>query len=162
MGTFGFSYVGLCFLMMLFIPNFLWTKCKPEGYKALEQAEPRLLLAFERAGQVLVTVTALMFSDFNLHECSFWSLWLLAAFGLMLLYEVCWYRYFNGKHTLTAFYGNQFGIPVPLAVLPVIAFFLLGIYGKVIWMLIATGLLGIGHISIHFHHRRSVLIPNTT
>ena len=27
---FGFSYVGLIFLLMLFVPNFLWTKHRPK------------------------------------------------------------------------------------------------------------------------------------
>ena len=29
---FGFSYIGLIFLLMLFIPNMLWTKHKPKDY----------------------------------------------------------------------------------------------------------------------------------
>ena len=30
MFTFGFSYIGLIFLLMLLIPNFVWTKNKPQ------------------------------------------------------------------------------------------------------------------------------------
>lgn len=157
MGTLGFSYVGLLFLLMLFIPNLLWTKYPPDGYKALEEAETGILPVLERIGQVLVTTVSLIFSDFNPHGVSLWGLWLLAAFLIMILYDICWYRYLTGPHTLTAFYGSQFGIPVPLALLPVAAFFLLGIYGKVVWLLIADVLLGIGHIGIHLQHRRTVL-----
>lgn len=29
--NFGFSYVGLIYLLMLFIPNILWSKKKAEG-----------------------------------------------------------------------------------------------------------------------------------
>lgn len=50
----------------------------------------------------------------------------------------------------------MFGIPVAGATLPVIAFFLLGVYGKVVWMLIATLILGIGHIGIHLQHRKNI------
>lgn len=28
--NFGFSYIGLIFLLMLFVPNLFWTKNKPE------------------------------------------------------------------------------------------------------------------------------------
>lgn len=157
MGTFGFSYIGLLFLVMLFVPNALWTKHRPEGYEALEKNEPRWLLLLERIGQVLVTATALCFSDFNPNSLSLWTLWLIAAFLLMALYEVCWCRYFIGAHTLSAFYGNQFGIPVPLAVLPVAAFLLLGIYGKVVWMVLSALVLGVGHIGIHLKHCKEVL-----
>lgn len=44
MGHFGFSYVGLIFLLMLFIPNILWTKKIPEGYTA--EGENRVLSFF--------------------------------------------------------------------------------------------------------------------
>lgn len=29
---FGFSYVGLIFLLMLMIPNLIWSKYKPQDY----------------------------------------------------------------------------------------------------------------------------------
>ncbi len=54
------------------------------------------------------------------------------------------------------FYSSLLGIPVAGAALPVAVFFLLGIYGKVIWMLIATVILGIGHIGIHLQHKKLI------
>lgn len=33
---------------------------------------------------------------------------------------------------------------------------LLGIYGRVVWMLLAAAILGIGHIGIHLQHRRQL------
>lgn len=56
MGHFGFSYIGFIFLLMLTIPNLIWTKCQPKGYDY--QNENKVLLVFERAGQVCVTCTA--------------------------------------------------------------------------------------------------------
>ncbi len=29
----GFSYVGLLYLILLFVPNSIWVKNKPEGYE---------------------------------------------------------------------------------------------------------------------------------
>ena len=49
-----------------------------------------------------------------------------------------------------------FGIPVAWAVLPVIAFLLLGIYGKNIFLIIAAIILGIGHIGIHIDHKKEI------
>ena len=46
MGHFGFSYVGLVFLLALFIPNLFWTQNKPKDYDP--SGENRVLLAFER------------------------------------------------------------------------------------------------------------------
>ncbi len=154
MGHLGFSYIGLVFLLMLFIPNLIWAKHQPEGYTAVH--ENRILVLCERIGQVLTTTCVLIFDDFNLKPWHSWSLWLVLAIGLMILYEMWWIHYFKSPKTLKDFYGRFFGIPFPGATLPVAAFFLLGIYGRVIWLMLATLLLGIGHITIHWNHARSI------
>ena len=156
LGQFGFSYVGLIYLCMLLVPNILWTKHRPEGYT--EDGENKILVVFEKTGQVLVTGTALIFCDFNLSFGSWWSLWLAVSFALMLLYEACWLRYFK-KPCLERMYGSFLKVPVPLASLPVTAFFLLGVYGKVIWMVLAAVVLGIGHVGIHVSHCKKAGIP---
>jgi len=139
---------------MLTIPNLIWTKNQPKGYDS--HNENRVLLVFERGGQVCVTCTALMFSDLNIHGWSGWSAWLIAAAVLMVLYECWWIRYFRSGKTLADFYSSFCGVPVAGATLPVVAFFLLGVYGKVIWLMISTIILGIGHIGIHLQHRTEI------
>ena len=153
-GHLGFSYMGLLFLLMLIIPNLIWTKRQPQGYSAENENKP--LVLSERVGEVLTTCCALIFSDFNLQEVSKWSLWLAASFALMAMYEIWWVRYFKSQRELADFYSSFWGVPVAGATLPVAAFFLLGIYGKVIWMIIASIILGIGHIGIHLQHRREI------
>ncbi len=151
-GHLGFSYVGLIFMLMLLIPNLLWMKKQPQGYST--EKENRFLALLERVGEALTTCCALIFSDFNLRRWSNWSWWLVAASALMVMYEIWWIRYFKSERRLTDFYSSFLGIPVAGATLPVLAFFLLGIYGKVVWMLMASIILGIGHIGIHLQHRR--------
>lgn len=153
-GHFGFSYVGCIYLLMLFIPNILWIKHKPSGYEYVVFNENKTLLAFERVGQVLVTCVAVFFNDYNVKSFSIWSLWLILSFTLMIIYEINWVRYFNSKHSLKDFYGSFLGIPVAGASLPVMAFLLLGIYGRVIWLIISIIILGIGHIGIQLQHLR--------
>lgn len=153
-GHFGFSYVGFLFLLMLFLPNLLWTKNRPEGYSAA--GEKRGLVFLERTGEVCVTCTALIFSDFNLRPWSAWSLWLAAASVLMVLYECYWLRYFRSKKTLEDFYSSFLGIPLAGATLPVAAFFLLGVYGKVVWLMAASVVLGVGHVGIHLQHSKAL------
>lgn len=155
MGHFGFSGIGLIFLLMLIIPNLIWMKHQPKGYDF--RSESKILVAFERIGQALVTCTALIFSDFNFHTWSLWTLWLIAAVMLMFMYESWWIRYFKSPKTLSDFYSSFCGIPVAGATLPVLAFFLLGVYGKVIWHLISVVILGIGHIGIHLQHRKKIM-----
>lgn len=156
---FGFSYIGLIWLIMLFAPNMIWTKNKPQDYEKHVESENKVLLAMERLGQFIVTPVALLFSDFNYKGLNFWTAVLLASFLCMVLYEVWWIRYFKSDKTLKDFYRGILGIPVAGATLPVIAFLLLGIYGGNILMLIGSLILGAGHIGIHLQHRKEVYGP---
>lgn len=153
---FGFSYIGLIFLLMLFIPNMIWTKCKPKDYEKYLVNENKILLFFERTGEILVSVIALSFADFNLRKPNLWSVWLVLAVLAMLFYEGYWIRYFRSERKMTDFYASFLGIPVAGASLPVTAFFFLGIYGANIFLILATIILGIGHIGIHLSHRKEV------
>lgn len=153
---FGFSYVGLIFLIMLTAPNLLWTKNKPTGYEQYAANENKVLLMLERIGEVSVSCLALIFADFNIQEISIWGIWLVAACILMLLYEVYWIRYFRSSKTMRDFYSSLLGVPVAGATLPVAAFFLLGIYGRNPLLIVAVIVLGIGHIGIHLGHRKEI------
>lgn len=153
---FGFSYIGLIWMLMLFVPNILWTKRQPKDYDKYVVNENKILLAFERIGEVLVCGVVLIFSDFNVHSITPWSLWLLVSLLLMLLYECYWIRYFRSRRTLKDFYSSLLGVPVAGATLPVCAFLLLGVYGKNVFLIAAAVILGIGHIGIHMGHYMEV------
>lgn len=158
--NFGFSYVGLIFLIMLFVPNGLWTKNKPQNYDEYVKNENRILLIFERVGEVLVSCMALIFKDFNFREINPWSAWLWLAIASMLCYEAYWIRYFKSQKRMEDFYSSFLGVPVAGATYPVIAFLCLGIYGSNIFMLIAVLILAIGHIGIHLVHKKEVCTPD--
>lgn len=155
--NFGFSYIGLIYLLMLFIPNLFWTKNKPANYDEYVKNENKILRIFENIGQVLVTCIVLIFKDFNIKKGSFWIIWLMLSFAFMMLYEIYWIKYFKSEKNMSDFFSSLLGIPVAGATLPVIAFFLLGIYGKNLLLIIATIILGIGHIGIHIDHKKELL-----
>ncbi len=157
--SFGFSYVGLIWLIMLFVPNLMWTKNKPQDYEEYVHKENKVFLIFERLGQFIVTPVALIFSDFNYKGWNFWLPVLGLSFLCMVLYELFWVRYFKSQKTLKDFYRRFCGFPVAGATLPVIAFFLLGIYGGNGLMIIGSIILGIGHIGIHLAHKKEVNEP---
>lgn len=138
---------------MLFVPNILWTRRQPAGYGRFAKNENRVLLAFERVGEVLVFCASLVFSDLNPRfPLSPWAIWLGASFLMMLLYEVFWIRYFRSPRTMRDFYRSLLGIPVAGATLPVLSFALLAVYGGNPILLFGTVILGIGHIGIHLCH----------
>lgn len=153
---FGFSYIGLIWLIMLFIPNIIWTKNKPKDYEKYVTKENKVLQILERIGEAAVSCCVLIFSDFNINEISVWSIWLLISFMLMILYEINWIRYFKSNQTMQDFYSSICKIPVAGATLPVYAFFLLGLYGVNFPLMVSTIILGIGHIGIHRNHQKEV------
>ena len=155
--NFGFSYIGLITLLMLFIPNFIWTKYQPKDYDKYAKNENKILLVFERIGQVVVTTAALVFSDFNPKGWNLWCLILILALLNLVVYDIAWVRYFRSEKTMMDFYRGFLGMPLALATYPVIAFFLLGIYGGNIIMLVGSVILGIGHIGIHKQHEKEVI-----
>lgn len=158
MGHLGFSWIGAVFLLALFVPNLVWARwARPVGYDA--SGEPRLLGIVERVGQVLTTAVALVFDDTGPHAWSGWSLWLVGAVGLMAAYEACWMRYFAGDHSVRSFYARWAGVPVPLATLPVTAFVLLGVYGRLLPLVVAALVLAVGHVGIHLWHARGLSGP---
>lgn len=153
---FGFSYIGLIFLLMMLIPNMLWTKHKPKDYERYAEKENKVFLWFEKIGEAFVSVIVLIFSDFNLREPNPWTIWLILAALMMLFYEGYWIIYFRSEHKMTDFYSSFLGIPVAGASLPVAAFFFLGLYGANIFLILSAVILGIGHIGIHLSHKREV------
>ena len=153
---FGFSYVGLVYLIMLFVPNIVWSRNQPKDYEEYAGNENSILLALERAGEALVSTFALIFSDFNIGRISLWSIVLLVSFLMMIMYELYWSRYFTSEKTMQDMYSSFCGVPVAGASLPVLAFLLLGIYGRNIFMIISVIILGIGHIGIHLNHKKEI------
>ena len=150
LGHLGFSYIGLIYMLLIETPNIAWARNKPKGYDP--SGENRILLLFERTGQVFCTVTILFFSDYSPRDLEPWAVFLILSAALMVLYEIYWIRYFRSEKNVFDFYRSIMGIPAPGATLPVIAFLLLGIYGKVIWLILSSVILGIGHIGIHLQH----------
>lgn len=155
----GFSYVGLIMLLMLFIPNFIWTRNQPKGYEEFEKKENKILLMFERVGQFIVTPCAVIFSDFNPKGWNWWCWVLVLAFLNLVVYDIAWVRYFKSEKTMKDFYKSFLGMPLALATYPVIAFYLLGVFGGNILMIFGAFILGIGHIGIHAQHAREVYGP---
>ena len=153
---FGFSFVGLIFLLMLFLPNLFWTGYKPRGYGEYIKNENRALLILERIGETSVTCLLLFFRNHDPAVLDRRICWLIAAGALMVLYEVYWVRYFKSEKTMKDFYRSLLFIPVPGASLPVAAVLLIAFFGKNPFLFGAGIILGIGHIGIHLAHKKDV------
>lgn len=152
----GFSWIGLVFLAMLFVPNILWARNTPPEFDTLSSAEPAWLVILERVGQALACVTVLCTRSLRPERFSVHTFWLIAAGTLMIIYELFWIRYFFVSRTVDMFYAPIAGIPVPGAVLPVAALICLAVYAGSPLMAAAACILGVGHIGIHARHAISL------
>ena len=152
----GISVVGIVFLLMLFIPNIIWSKKQPEGYEEASKRENKLLLALERAGEALVSTLVLIDRRLDSFSLSPRSGYMILALILMLLYELYWRKYFRSSRTLADMYSDYCGFPLAGASLPVFAVFLLGIYACNVFLTAAAVILGIGHIGIHLMHKKDI------
>ena len=153
----GFSFIGLIFLLSLFIPNLWFALHAPSWQTEMDDSEPALFLIPERLGQISVTFLMLCTGSLKLTgSWEPWDWWLAAAAVLMGLYLAAWIRFFAGGSSLVDFYRPFLGIPLPLAALPVAAALSLGIYARSFWLVLSGAVLCFGHIGIHLQHWRTV------
>lgn len=154
--SFGFSFIGLIFLVMLFVPNIIWTRNKPLDYDKYVLQENKVLLTLERIGEATVSFLMLINDDMKLLKDDPSYIWLILTFVVMILYEIFWIRYFHSEKKMQDFYSSILGIPVAGASLPVIGVLLMSVFRKSIVLFIAGIILGIGHIGIHLEHRSQI------
>ena len=152
----GISAVGAEFLLMLFITNIIWGKNQPEGYEEAAKRENKVLLALERAGEVLVSALVLTDRRLDRFDLSPRLGYIILALVLMIIYELYWIKYFRSSRTLADMYSDHCGFPLAGASLPVFAVSLLGVYACNAFLIAASIILGIGHIGIHLMHRKEL------
>jgi len=152
----GVSIVGIVFLLMLFIPNIIWSKNLPDGYEESAKHENKLLLTLERTGEVLVSTLVLIDRRTDRFSLSPRIGYLVLALVLMILYELYWRKYFLSAHKLSDMYSDYCGFPLAGASLPVFAVFLIGIYACNVFIIVSAVILGIGHIGIHLMHKKEI------
>jgi len=81
---------------------------------------------------------------------------LAGAFVLLILYDLWWVRCFKNGLREEDLYSSLLGIPIAGAILPVAGLLLLGLFGGVIWMILASVILGAGHIPISYLHWKNL------
>lgn len=111
----GFSFVGLTASLLVLLPNLVAVVAPPRDGFA-EVALPRPLVWGERAAQAAcLTVPALTAGATDLR-------WAPAYLTALRLYCALWIRYLVRGRRLRTLYDTVFGVPVPMAVAPVVAF----------------------------------------
>lgn len=115
-----FSPINFWIVLLLLLPNILFALFPPIDNTA-DETRPKawnIILLLERLGQIGVFTLPMLFAfkvDTLLKKYA-----LAAMIIFILLYYICWTRYFMGGRQFSLLYKNLFFIPIPMAVFPVL------------------------------------------
>jgi hypothetical protein len=76
---------------------------------------------------------------------------------ILLLYYVCWVRFFLNGRGVEWFYRSMFGMNLPMAVLPVLYFLIASVLLQSLWLFIADAIFAAGHLSESWSRYQNIL-----
>ncbi|WP_345751496.1 hypothetical protein [Microbacterium rhizophilus] len=146
----GFSPLGLIVSVAVLAPSLLLIRHPPRD--GLPDARPpRWLGVLERAGQALCLVMPVIVAPGRIAP---W--WSLAVATAVIPYWALWARYLRGGRTAELLYRPLWRVPVPMAVLPVLAFLAAGAWLANPWIALAALVLAAGHVPVSLIAARAV------
>lgn len=142
---------------LLFLPNALWMAFPPPPGSA--PPSPRFptwagpLRPIEAVLRVVVVVLpCFLHLDFTQPAVSWWLV--LAAVALTLYYGA-WVRYFRGKRSPPLLYQRWLGVPVPLAVAPVLYLVAGAGLTRSVVLAVVAGVFGVIHVRLSLLHAQA-------
>ena len=149
----GFSPLGLVVSVAVLAPSLLLWRWPPRPAMP-RVAIPSALTAIERAGQALCLVVP----PITAPGAVSWF-WILPAAAAYLGYVWLWARYLATGRPVSALYGARWGVPVPMAILPVVVFLCAAAWLGNPWIALAALVLAAGHIPTSLRIARGVTAP---
>ena len=140
----GFSPTGLLFSLLILAPNVLMLVFPPLNIPAELGDAGMVYTALERVGQLACMVLPVILKD--CFKDWHFDLWLALAAVCIGAYYGLWIRYLVAGRDFALLF-EFCSVPIPMAILPVCAFAFLALWGKSVWLGLATGLFAIGHIA---------------
>ena len=148
----GFSPVGLIVSLAVLAPNFLLLLPLRDPAPAVRL--PPLLDWVERAGQALCLVVPAITAPGVL---TWW--WAVPVAAGLAGYYALWVRYLRAGRPVAALYRRACGVPVPMAILPVVVFLAASGWLGNPWIAAAAVVLGAGHIPAAMITARTLDVP---
>ena len=140
-----FSILGLFIAAAIFAPNLLFALLPPRQIPEGLKSAGLLFTVCERIGQA-ACMLILIFSgaDWKVNSVHVWFVLMTAS---ILIYEGLWIRYFTQGREFSLLFGPLCGIPIPMAVFPVLAFGFAAVWVGSIWLGMAVAVFAIGHFA---------------
>jgi hypothetical protein len=139
----GFSITGFIIASVIFAPNLLFFRFPPKDAPEGLKDAGIVFVILERAGQagclVLLSILKDNFSGLTL------NVWFVLLIICIIAYYCLWIRYIVLGYAFALLFQPLVGIPVPMAIFPVLAFAFAAVLGRSVWLGVAVILLAIGH-----------------
>jgi hypothetical protein len=136
---------GALIPVLLMLPNVVWMLL-PKADTGKPVSEPLWLTIVENVGRVATLILPFFFS-LDVHKKL--SVLIMIGMGLALaIYYSCWIRYFMGGRSVALLGTSFLGIPIPMAVVPIVFLILSSYLMSSWWMFGASILFGVAHIWI--------------
>ncbi len=146
------------------IPNIVWAFLPPsdvQGPGKEGAAEPsRALALIEQVARLAVVGVPFLSTVAPLQPIERAAL--IVSLGALGVYYFCWFRYFARGRRIQLLYQPLWGVPVPMAVSPVVYFAAASVVLHSIWLAAATVLLSLSHIPLSYREARrfrSIALP---
>lgn len=146
--------LGGIITIVVLLPNLL-VVFFPPTIKLADEPQPndtrlQILTVIERIGQVGCWVIPFFYQLTLASVIDAVSLAIMI--GALALYYTGWIRYLVLGRAEELLYSSLLGIPIPMAVMPVIYFLSASVLLGSIWLMLAAVMLGVGHISVTLLH----------
>lgn len=153
----AFPLGGIITLLVL-LPNLL-AVFFPPSTRLADDSQPnrsrlQIMTVVERIGQAGSFVIP-FFYRVTLTS-SIQAIALAIMVGALALYYAGWVRYLVQGRAEVLFYRSLLGIPLPMAIMPVIYFLAASALLGSVWLLLAAVLLGVGHITVTWLQSRRI------
>lgn len=132
--------------IIIILPNIAYAIFPPKS-SPQNSERPKwwnIIIAFERIGQIAVFTLPLFWKVLYSGPALLAILFSMLVF--VLIYYICWIRYFTKGREFYLLYAPFLGLPIPLAIAPILYFFCVSILLSSCTIAIFTAVLAIGHI----------------
>lgn len=136
---------GALIPVLIMLPNIVWM-LTPKADAGALPSEPLGLTIMENLGRFATLILPFFFA-LDLHKK--FSVPVIVGMGLALIvYYACWIRYFAGGRAAALLGAPFLGIPVPMALAPIVFLILSSYLMSSWWMFGASLLFGVAHMWI--------------
>lgn len=139
-------FISLIIPIAILLPNLLFLGRPPRNVPAKKENKEILIFKIaEGIGRLGVFVLPI-FSSIH-HDKPHEMISLIGMFIFLILYYVGWIRYFRGDGEYRLLFSPMIGIPVPLAITPILYFLCASIVLHSSLLFLSSLIFAIGHIS---------------